>query len=79
MYAPSKLTLKGQQNGVPVEFELEFHLSEEELCSESAPVHRLATKAQIKLLEDEEAAIALNGLQETGKANIFLLFVLREI
>ena len=70
MYAPSKLTLKGQQNGAPVEFELEFHLSEEESCSESAPVHRLATKAQIKLLEEEEAAIALNGLEEPGNLHL---------
>ncbi|WAQ96449.1 VMA5A-like protein [Mya arenaria] len=57
IYATSKLTLKGQQNNNPVTFDLLFTLSEDDNSSVSAPVHRLATKTQIKLLQDEEAAL----------------------
>ncbi|XP_052777461.1 von Willebrand factor A domain-containing protein 5A-like [Mya arenaria] len=57
IYATSKLTLKGKQNNNPVTFDLMFTLSEDDNSSVSAPVHRLATKTQIKLLQDEEAAL----------------------
>ncbi|WAQ96474.1 VWA5A-like protein [Mya arenaria] len=59
IYATSKLTLKGKQDNNPVTFDLLFTLSENENSSATAPVHRLATKTQIKLLQDEEAALCV--------------------
>ncbi|WAQ96448.1 VWA5A-like protein [Mya arenaria] len=72
IYATSKLTLKGQQSNNPVTFDLMFTLSEDDNSSVSAPVHRLATKTQIKLLQDEEAALCnqMNGDYYNPKINI---------
>ncbi|XP_052281441.1 von Willebrand factor A domain-containing protein 5A-like isoform X2 [Dreissena polymorpha] len=57
VYAPSTLTLKGLQNNDPIILTLTFTLSDDEKVSKSAPVHRLATKVQIKQLQDAEAAL----------------------
>ncbi|XP_052237802.1 von Willebrand factor A domain-containing protein 5A-like [Dreissena polymorpha] len=57
VYAPSTLTLKGLQNNDPITFTLTFTLCDDEKVSKSAPVHRLATKVQIKQLQDVEAAV----------------------
>ncbi|WAQ96473.1 VWA5A-like protein, partial [Mya arenaria] len=67
--ATSKLTLKCQQNNNPVTFDLLFTLSEDDTSSVSAPVHRLATKTQIKLLQDVEAALC-NQMNDDPKENI---------
>ncbi|XP_045212788.2 von Willebrand factor A domain-containing protein 5A-like isoform X2 [Mercenaria mercenaria] len=55
-YPESSVTLKGQQDGKPVTYSLTFALGKSSEVNVSAPVHRLATKAQIKLLQDEESA-----------------------
>ena len=51
----ASVTLKGQCDGNPIHFKAEFPLSSKlEMCR-SAPLHRLAAKSQIKMLETEEA------------------------
>ncbi|XP_053392403.1 von Willebrand factor A domain-containing protein 5A-like isoform X2 [Mercenaria mercenaria] len=64
--AAGSLTLKGQQNGSPVSYRMTFTLCKEDEICESAPVHRLATKAQIKLLQDMEAEdiLLLNPIED---------------
>lgn len=59
IYAPSRVTLKGIRESKPVSYRMNFTLCEADDISTSAPVHRLATKAQIKLLQDEESSIYL--------------------
>ncbi|XP_053392399.1 von Willebrand factor A domain-containing protein 5A-like isoform X2 [Mercenaria mercenaria] len=56
VYAPSTVTLKGQQDRKPVSYSMTFTICETDDISTSAPVHRLATKVQIKLLQDQESA-----------------------
>ncbi|XP_060603762.1 von Willebrand factor A domain-containing protein 5A-like isoform X2 [Ruditapes philippinarum] len=46
------VTLNGQQSGNPVSYKMTFTLQNTNDLSTSAPIHRLATKAQIKLLQD---------------------------
>ncbi|XP_053392408.1 von Willebrand factor A domain-containing protein 5A-like isoform X2 [Mercenaria mercenaria] len=55
-YPESLVTLKGQQDGKPVTYRLIFTMGKSSEVSGSTPVHRLATKVQIKLLQDEESA-----------------------
>lgn len=50
------MTLKGIQDGKNVSHTLTFTLCEADDINESAPVHRLATKLEIKLLQDQESA-----------------------
>ncbi|XP_052281439.1 von Willebrand factor A domain-containing protein 5A-like isoform X2 [Dreissena polymorpha] len=57
VYAPSTLSLKGLQNNNPITFTLTFTLSDDKKVSKSAPVNCLATKVQIKQLQDAEAAV----------------------
>ncbi|XP_053391795.1 von Willebrand factor A domain-containing protein 5A-like [Mercenaria mercenaria] len=56
-YPESSVTLKGQQDGKPLTYRLNFVLGKSSEVCVSAPVHRLATKLQIKLLQDEESAM----------------------
>ena len=52
------VTLKGQCDGKPVHFKMKFPLASSVETDQSAPLHRLAAKTQIKELETEEAALA---------------------
>lgn len=55
------MILKGQQNGSPVSYTMTITLCEADDISTSAPVHRLATKKQIKLLQDQETEFLNTG------------------
>ncbi|KAL4230179.1 von Willebrand factor A domain-containing protein 5A [Mactra antiquata] len=57
VYAPSTVTVSGKQNDRPISFCMSFTLSEDEEPQTSAPVHRLATKRNIQLLQTEESAL----------------------
>ncbi|XP_060569595.1 von Willebrand factor A domain-containing protein 5A-like isoform X2 [Ruditapes philippinarum] len=57
-YAPSTVTLKGVKDGNAVSYSLTFTLCEADNINASAAVHRLATKLQIKLLQDQDAESA---------------------
>ena len=50
------MTLKGKIGERPLEFELPISRATVMADSETQPLHRLAAKAQIKLLEDKEVA-----------------------
>ena len=50
------VTLKGKVGERPLEFELPMSRATVMADNESQPLHRLAAKAQIKLLEDKEVA-----------------------
>ena len=50
------VALKGKVGERPLEFELPLSRATVMADSESQPLHRLAAKAQIKLLEDKEIA-----------------------
>ena len=50
------MTLKGKVGERPLEFELPMSRATVMADSERQPLHRLAAKAQIKLLEDKEVA-----------------------
>ncbi|XP_060552030.1 uncharacterized protein LOC132713443 [Ruditapes philippinarum] len=52
------MTLKGVQDGNAVSYTLTFTLCEADGINASAPVHRLATKVQIKLIQDQEVVSA---------------------
>ncbi|XP_060552028.1 von Willebrand factor A domain-containing protein 5A-like [Ruditapes philippinarum] len=62
-YAPSTVTLKGVRDGNAVSYTLVFTLCEADNINVSAPIHRLATKLQIKLLQDQEAESTAKRLQ----------------
>ena len=55
------LTLSGQCESKPVDFKMGFTVPTESEINESAPLHRLAAKTQIKILETEESEIANAG------------------
>jgi hypothetical protein len=57
------VTLKGVQDGNAVSYSLTFTLCEADNINASAAVHRLATKLQIKLLQDQDAESAAQRLQ----------------
>ena len=50
------MMLEGIEDNKPVTYRMTFTLAEDDNYSRSAPVHRLATKAQIKILQDQKAA-----------------------
>lgn len=61
IYAQSSVTVTGKRDGTPVSYSMTFTLSDADDISESAPVHRLATKVQIKLLQDQEYRVFDEG------------------
>jgi hypothetical protein len=52
--APCTVTLKGVQDGKALTHSMTFDILKSDDVTVSAAVHHLATKAQIKLLEDQE-------------------------
>jgi hypothetical protein len=57
------VTLKGARDGNAVSYTLVFTLCEADNINASAAVHCLATKLQIKLLQDQEAESTAKRLQ----------------
>ena len=55
------VNLSGQSEGKPVDFRMEFAVPTQSEINESAPLHRLAAKTQIKILETEESEVANDG------------------
>lgn len=53
--------MTGKRDGTPVSYSMTFTLSDADDISESAPVHRLATKVQIKLLQAQESEVFDQG------------------
>ena len=56
----ASVTLKGQCDGNPIHYKMEFPLSSKLEVCRSAPLHRLAAKSQIKMLEIEEAGAGIS-------------------
>ena len=50
------MTLRGNVGERPLEFELPMMQFNKMAAEDSCPLHRLAAKSQIKLLEDKESA-----------------------